>query len=322
MCSQSKELRMIRVQQLARNLAQTYGIKIVRPKVVKITTEICEKPEGSVKYKYYTIDGKRLTHSITFYDKDGLIHRDDDLPAKVKFCNINGIKELVKKWYQHGKKHRVSYTPEEGELPASIKYHPGDVRVVRSMCWYYEGKKHRMLSPLRGECDDKPALIRYFPNSTSISLMAWYQHGKRHRNPCVSFRGRKYLHALIEYAIGDNGNKYISMQQWYQDDKLHRDGMPASITYIDPSLFNLSSSNVSIKNIRVPKTLEWFKHGLRFRVDDQPNYLGYTFFEDGTYHFEQKIYSLDGSIVKEHYLIEGTKPKGGFNANVINIPNF
>ncbi len=77
-----------------------------------------------------------------WYDKEGKLHRDHDLPAVE---NVNGGKE----WYQHGELHR------DNDLPA-IEWADGE------KFWYQHGELHR---------DNGPAMIRI--NGTQ----EWFQHG-------------------------------------------------------------------------------------------------------------------------------------------------
>lgn len=85
-------------------------------------------------YKYFlfnkTIDkpAMTVTHKIDQLGDqrwylDGVLHRDDDLPASV---HANGNKW----WYRHGKLHR------DGDLPA-VEYANGN------KIWYHNGLKHR-----------------------------------------------------------------------------------------------------------------------------------------------------------------------------------
>jgi hypothetical protein len=77
--------------------------------------------------------------------KDGVRHRDDDLPAIIQ---SNG----TKKWYKNGKQHR------DNDLPAVIEKN-GTKR------WYKDGKQHR---------DNGPAIIfakgveHWFKNGVKI----------------------------------------------------------------------------------------------------------------------------------------------------------
>ena len=85
---------------------------------------------------------------ITYYDKNGYIHRDDDQPATID-------KYGTKRWYQHGKPHR------DNDQPAVT-----DSDGLKA--WYQHGERHRD--------NDQPA-ITYADGSKS-----WYQHGLLHRD--------------------------------------------------------------------------------------------------------------------------------------------
>ncbi len=79
--------------------------------------------------------------------KDGVIHRDDDLPAKIDRFGI-------KYWYQNGKLDRPSGGP-------SIDYHSG------LLAWYKNGLRHRD--------NGLPAIV--YPDGTCY----YYENGEKHR---------------------------------------------------------------------------------------------------------------------------------------------
>jgi len=81
--------------------------------------------------------------------KDGIRHRDNDLPAIIYH---NGKKE----WYQNGKLHR------DNDLPAVIKSNG-------SQEWYKDGLRHRD--------NNLPSVIKI--NGTKL----WYKNGKKYANP-------------------------------------------------------------------------------------------------------------------------------------------
>lgn len=83
----------------------------------------------------------------TWYDADGLLHRDNDLPA-----NIEADGSMS--WYKHGEKHR------DGGLPAVIK-------ADGSQYWYWNGLSHRG--------GDLPAIV------LRDGYQAWYKGGQIHR---------------------------------------------------------------------------------------------------------------------------------------------
>jgi hypothetical protein len=79
--------------------------------------------------------------------KDGVLHRDDDLPA---FERSDGSKS----WWHNGKRHRDGDRPAV-ECPNGLKY------------WYEHGKLHR--------AGDLPAI------EWSDGSKEWYNNDKRHR---------------------------------------------------------------------------------------------------------------------------------------------
>jgi hypothetical protein len=118
-----------------------------------------------------------------WYDANGELHRDGDLPAVVAVSRYGyGYQE----WYQHGRLHRSD------DLPAVVgtvrglewykhgeRHRDGDLPAVvgadGSKCWYKHGKKHRD--------GDLPAVEH-------DGTQCWYQHGRCHRSydlPAVVF---------------------------------------------------------------------------------------------------------------------------------------
>lgn len=95
------------------------------------------------------------------YFVDGLLHREDG-PAVI-------INPLIKKWYKHGKKHRV-----DGPAYQSGSYEE----------WWIDDNLHR---------EDGPAVIGGLSRE-------WWSHGKRHRldGPAVERDMKVYNDPLFE----------------------------------------------------------------------------------------------------------------------------
>jgi hypothetical protein len=113
--------------------------------------------------------------AIQYYDgtlewyHDGESHRDNDMPAF-----ISPIRDIYgcRKWYLHGKLHRING-------PAIITYDGYEF-------WYKEGMMHRD--------GDMPAYIAYGDKK-------WYKNGKRHRDnglPAIIWE-----HGLFEWYVDD-----------------------------------------------------------------------------------------------------------------------
>jgi hypothetical protein len=92
----------------------------------------------------FTTDGNGTQE---WFDADGKLHRDGDLPAKVA--------PHGNYWFRHGKLHR------DGDLPAVVWH-------GRHTCWFKDGLQHRD--------GDLPAVT--WADGTQI----WYRHGRRHRS--------------------------------------------------------------------------------------------------------------------------------------------
>jgi hypothetical protein len=101
-------------------------------------------PAGGTKMKQGKIADTKGT--IRYY-KDGLLHRDGDLPAVE---HINGDKY----WYQNGKLYR------DNDQPAEV-YANGD------KAWFQNSKLHRD--------NDQPAVEQ------ANGIKAWFQNSKLHR---------------------------------------------------------------------------------------------------------------------------------------------
>lgn len=162
-----------------------------------------------------------LTGHVTNFDgvkywyKDGLLHRENDLPAIECPC---GHKE----WYIQGKLHR------EDDMPAKIDYgvthywyreesnhYKFPVASDKSIClqsWFKEGKLHRD--------QDLPAVI--YADGSQL----WFKEGKLHRDgdlPAKIYccRYKEWYKNGIKFR--DNGlpvqtHLDFDGQEWYRDD--------------------------------------------------------------------------------------------------------
>jgi len=94
------------------------------------------------------IKGMTDIHGSKYWYKNGLRHRDNDLPALIYH---NGKQE----WFKNGSRHR------DNDLPAAI--YPDGTQI-----WYEDGRYHRD--------NDLPALIH------ASGTQEWYQNGELHRD--------------------------------------------------------------------------------------------------------------------------------------------
>jgi hypothetical protein len=129
--------------------------------------------------------------------KEGKLHRDGDLPAKIY---AGGQRE---DWYKEGKLHR------DGDLPAII-----EADGLQYQHWYKEGRIHRD--------GDLPARI----NDNGDQL--WYKKEKLHRDgdlPAIIYaggdqlwykEGRIHRDGDLPAIIHSNGS-----QLWYKEGKLY-----------------------------------------------------------------------------------------------------
>jgi hypothetical protein len=139
------------------------------------------------------IEKYKLT-DYEWYDEDGKLHRDNDLPARITF-NKNII--FKEEWYLHGLLHRKE------NKPAIIQYREGTNDILWSE-WLLNGARHR---------EDGPAFILYNENGKLIRE-EWYLNGVRH-----NVNGP----AMIYY----NDNGVPIKEEWYFNNLQHRENGPA-----------------------------------------------------------------------------------------------
>jgi hypothetical protein len=106
-----------------------------------------EKTDKYTLYVFGSYSYKLYKNGDQYWYKNGVRHREGDLPAVI---TANGIQY----WYKNGKQHR------EGDLPAYIN-------ADGTQEWYKNGKLHRE--------GDLPAVI--YVNG----IQAWYKNGVLHR---------------------------------------------------------------------------------------------------------------------------------------------
>lgn len=184
--------------------------RLIKPFNGVVRNKGCLK-EQHIKDGLYHRDGDMP--AMIFHDgsrswyKNGKLHRDRDLPAVIDHDGTLG-------WYQNGERHR------DNDQPAVI-----DADGTRS--WYRNGKLHRD--------NDLPAII-----GENDSYYIWYQNGFRHRDnnqPAV-------IHPEGETAWYKNGHLHrdndlpalidaTGAQHWYSNGQRHREGDRPAIVYRD-----------------------------------------------------------------------------------------
>ena len=98
--------------------------------------------------------------SYYWYNKKGQLHRENDLPAVIRYTRDGSVSE--KAWFINGKYHRI------GD-PARIDYIT--YGSIGGKYWFQNGKRHNL---------DGPAFMFYYKNK-NIGETIWFQNGKRHR---------------------------------------------------------------------------------------------------------------------------------------------
>lgn len=175
-----------------------------------------------------------------WYNEDGLLHRENDLPAEVYIPRLispsqeenddNDVPDLFEKYYRYGLLHR------DGDLPAVImisKDNTGRKHVMKK--WYKNGMKHRdngkpaykirmysmdnvitysrtvyyINDVINNINIDEPAVIIELNNAHTYKT--WYINGKM---------GRADDKPAVENT-DSAGNRIV--KKWYFNDKLHRE---------------------------------------------------------------------------------------------------
>ncbi len=162
---------------------------IVKCKVILFEQEIKWFKLKNIKLKLLETLKKYLCGTKLYY-KNGLLHRDNDLPAIIE---ANGTKQ----WYQNGLKHR------DNDLPAMI-YSDG------SKCWFQNDLLHRE--------NDLPAGI--YQNGD----LFWFKNGLRHREndlPAIIFHNGDQYWYRYERLHRDNDLPAVicanGVQEWYKN---------------------------------------------------------------------------------------------------------
>jgi len=142
---------------------------------------------------------KITTGTIEFRNHDGRIHRNNDLPAVVKYGTT--ITEHI--WYKDGQIGR-----DNDQEAVQGFYKNGNICYKK---WYINGKIHRL--------NDLPAVIVFHNSKTSpVKTKKWYNWDIVHRNG--------NLPAIIE--IDKKGN--IISEKWFINGK-HSSEQPSIIKY-------------------------------------------------------------------------------------------
>lgn len=228
-----------------------HSLKCTHPALNKLLDKECDEYNRRINTRKYTdADGNYVEEYVTYtymeikekvrnskcvfekvWKKNGLMHRDGDLPAYMGYIlldrdiahkfkqdkimeNPNGGKSVLYasylSWYKNGELHRDN--DKWAVCKNNIQFE-----------WYQNGLLHRE--------NDKGAVICMLHGK--VMDMYWYKRGKRHRD-----NDEPAYHGIIGW-------------KWYVNDELHRDGdLPAVITH--------------------GGTLEWYKHDKLHRDNDRP----------------------------------------------------
>lgn len=206
-----KDFDEIETQRYIRNL--TYQLSINKPTLPQIVSignvetpevkSIGIIPSNEVQeWKQNGLSVRICPNGRQEWYKDGLLHRENDLPAVI---HADGTRE----WYKDGQRHR------DHDLPAII--HSNGKQM-----WYLNGLKHRD--------NDGPSVV--YPNGTQ----KWYYKGLKHRpynRPAIIktdgtqkyyYFGKLHSYSDLPAVVYPDGK-----QLWYLNGVLHRDNLPAII---------------------------------------------------------------------------------------------
>jgi len=252
--------------------------------------------EGVEPQVDYVVDlepeNKKYSKIERWYNKEGLLHRDNDLPAEI-FTDQGGV-VICQKWYNNGILHR------NGNLPAvlkEVKYLVGDCEFNIEKIWYKHGIKHRN--------HDKPAYVMKmkYLGGNQYKIKEWFINGK-HRRVGVDDPAR--------IKIDDNGHVTSC---WYINGKLGRsDDKPA---------LEVRDTNDELIGC------EWYFKGKLHREDDKPAYYSASFSYNDTYFWFRhgKKWRDNGkptfeSRTKEGKLLMTERTKNGDLHNNDDLPAF
>lgn len=285
----------------------------------KITYTLSINKMDGQKYKNSVFDipyknsniyrrNKLLPNKEQIWYKYGVIHRDNDLPAKIA---LNGDES----WYKYGKLHR------DNDLPAKINKR--DYRGYFIQEWYVNDRAYR----------DNDLPTKIMTNiRTGETIKEWREGGKfggvLHRGgnrPAMEVsNGDKYWYENGEY-INDNTTPTIlkpdGTKEWRRNGELSRTN---PYSYEDlPSI------------VRPDGTREWYKYGYLFR--DEDNYSPAIIKGDGTREWYEhgrlnrrgdkpaiiKLNKQTGEMVEEWYKNGKLKRKNDLPTRVVsNINDF
>lgn len=186
---------------------------------------------------------EKLERKIINVDNEGRPHNINDLPAYTKYDKFGNL--VTVKWYKHGVLCR------DNDKPAKLKYFEENKKNESVVClriWYEDNKIHRDNGPafiaydyqgnvieewwykygLIHRDNDEPAFIEYQNNT--VASKHWYINGITYREndkpSCISY--------FTENNLTENNvsSDYVSSESWTnKEGKSYRDNEPSYIIY-------------------------------------------------------------------------------------------
>lgn len=130
-----------------------------------IKNTACAPPCPNMKPDVITYDGGSIVHE--WFDKDRLLHREHDQPARVEYCVYEGYASITKMiWMRHGKKHR------DYDMPAELEYEPEGPLIYAK--WWNNGNLARDGS--------RPFVVKYCCNCCKPELECCVENQEIHEN--------------------------------------------------------------------------------------------------------------------------------------------
>lgn len=170
--------------------------------------------------------------TIEKWYKNGVIHRDNDLPAYRNFCDQAANRIAEESWYQNGLRHR------DNDKPAFTIKHFESNHLNSIEVWFQNGKIYRE--------DNKPVRIHYKNDTNIIKKEIYLEDIEKPEKKLYENKERYYIFkidteyrdwwiyhrldgpAMIEYDT--DGNKIY--ETWMKYNKIHREGdLPSEIDY-------------------------------------------------------------------------------------------
>lgn len=165
-----------------------------------------------------------------YWYENGQLHRDDDLPAVIKW---NGTTKILEKWYYRGKRHRNGIEPAEieygndGHVINEIRYY-NDCATLHSLSNWQPSNENEFNRYIDDHIIKENATTYKWPEKTGtieyVIRKGWFNNGKLHRKngPALIHRLRNSdnPYGWVEWYW--NGKKYDTKNNYIKASGSHR----------------------------------------------------------------------------------------------------